>query len=417
MRPLTLTLLLFALAVSINGQWQLRLDSDIRAYQDTGLGILLAGTERSLYGIDARSGERLWRIDSGRMEETSIAPLPGTDLVLLSRDLGNRSRIYALDVVSGGHIWQSDKMRGDVMQLAFDPERDLLAVVTIRNNRGTYGEEFKRKPVVHMLRLSSGDELWRRSFDSDIEMMPSRFGEDLGEISFTLDNYRAPLLLDGRLFLFYDGVTSYDATDGKEKEREKFKVNEGGLALTEADPVFDDRFVYISGRGRVRAVDRRTGNVVWKADDLGNVSEMVVTDGTLFVRTGGRFTRLKDGEIKSKGPFGVSAINTENGDTRWRFKGADKGLTNFVFPDRESILIADSDHIYHLDLATGGRRARFDHDVDDARFLILNERRQAVVGGGDEIAAFTSEGQEAWRARHKAPSRGALRIIAGVALR
>src|SRR5690606_6697631 len=39
------------------------------------------------------------------------------------------------------------------------------------------------------------------------------------------------------------------------------------------------------------------------------------------------------------------------------------------------------------------------------------------VGGGDEIAAFTSEGQEAWRARHKAPSRGALRIIAGVALR
>ena len=67
-------------------------------------------------------------------------------------------------------------------------------------------------------------------------MMPSRFGEGLGEIDFTLDNYRAPLLLDGRLFLFYEGATSYDARTGKEKEREKFKINEDGLALTEADP-------------------------------------------------------------------------------------------------------------------------------------------------------------------------------------
>ena len=209
-------------------------------------------------------------------------------------------------------------------------------------------------------------------------------GADDGELFLERRHAEVLVFDDGRL-----RNASYDAAEGKEKEREKFKMNEGGLALTEADPVFDDRFLYISGRGRVRAVDRRTGNVVWKADDLGNVSEMVISEGTLFVRTGGRFTRLKDGEIRSKGPFGVSAINTENGDTRWRFKGADKGLTNFVFPDRGSILIADSDHIYHLDASTGERRARFDHDVDDARFVILNEGRQAVVGGGDEIAAST----------------------------
>ena len=89
--------------------------------------------------------------------------------------------------------------------------------------------------------LSTGDELWKREFDNEIEMMPSRFGDNLGEIAYTLDNYRAPLLLDGRLFLFYEGSTSYDPRTGKEKERETFKVNENGLALTEADPVFDER--------------------------------------------------------------------------------------------------------------------------------------------------------------------------------
>src|SRR6185369_10836830 len=178
--------------------------------------------------------------------------------------------------------------KGDVMQLAVDPENDLLAVVLVRGASGNAGQELKRKPIVHVLQLSTGNELWKRELDGEIEMMPSRFNSD-GEIAFTLDNYRAPLLIDGRLFLFYEGSTSYDARTGKEKEREKFKINEEGLALTEADPVIDDAHVYVSGRGKIRAVDRRTGQVDWKADDVGNCAEMALIGTTLFIRTGGQF--------------------------------------------------------------------------------------------------------------------------------
>ena len=64
--------------------------------------------------------------------------------------------------------------------------------------------------------MSSGDELWKRDFDSDIEMMPARFGAD-GDVDYTLDNYRAPLLLDGRLYLFYEG--SRRMTPGPERKR------------------------------------------------------------------------------------------------------------------------------------------------------------------------------------------------------
>lgn len=446
MRVLALSVCLLSfLAHTVSSQpaWQAELDSKIRFYQTTDFGILLTVTERRLYALDGQTGERLWRRDTGRINETAITPVPGTDLVLLSRDLGSKSRLEAVDVITGESIWESDKVKGDVMQLAVEPQADLLVVVLVKDARGNAGSELKRKPVVHVLKLSDGEELWKKQLDGDIEMMPSRFGEGLGEIAFTLDNYRAPLLVDGRLFLFYDGATSYDARTGKEKEREKFRINEEGLALTEADPVIDDDRIYLSGRGRIRAVNRQSGNVEWKADDIGNAAEMALVGNTLFVRTGGQFTRLKDGEAQAKGPYGIAAIDTRDGDVKWRYKGADKGLTNFVFADPRTVVLADRDDVITLNAETGRKRDSFEHKVERPQFILLNEAGNIVIGGRDELAAFavrgdsraarienrgvrmygfdstatTDKGRELWRVRHKAPGRGAFRIIAGVALR
>ena len=419
MKTAVLLFSLFFLLISENVAqtvWQTNLDSKVEFYQTTDFGVLIAGTERSLYAVDGQTGERLWRRETGKINETAVTQIPDTDLILFTRDVGSKSILEAIDIVSGDRIWQSEKVKGDVLQLAVDPANDLLAVVLVKNPRGDAGQEFKKKPIVHVLQLSTGKELWKREFDSDIEMMPARFGENLGEIAYTLDNYRAPLLLDSRLFLFYEGATSYDALTGKEKEREKFKINEDGLALTEADPIFDDSKIYISGRGRIRAVDRRTGNVEWKADDLGNAAEMALIGTTLFIRTGGQFTRLKDGEIVSKGPFGVSAIDAKNGKTLWRYKGADKGLTNFVFTDANTVVIADRDDLISIDAKSGKRLANFEHKIEKAQFVLVNERGETVVGGKSTIAAFRDK-REVWRVKHKAPDRGVFRIVAGIALR
>jgi outer membrane protein assembly factor BamB len=413
-------LTIFAALSFAQPAWQSALDSRINFYQTTDFGIVLAGTEKSLYAIDGQTGERIWRRSTGKIQETAVTPVPGTDLILFSIDLGGKSRLEAVDLMTGARLWQSDKVKGDVMQLAADPENDLIAIVLVKDPRGDSGGEFTRKPVVHVLQMSTGEELWKRNFDNQIEMMPARFGENLGDVDHTLDNYRAPLLLDGRLFLFYEGSTSYDARTGKEKERDKFKVNENGLALTEADPIFDDKRVYVSGRGRIRAVDRRTGATDWKADDLGISAEMALVGTTLFVRTGGQFTRLKDGELEEKGPYGVSAIDTSTGKTIWRYKGADKGLTNFAFADANTILIADRDDLITIDAATGKRIAKREHKINKAQFVIVNEGKQAVVGGRSEIAAFDvrdAKRAELWRARHNAPGRGVLRTITGIALR
>lgn len=429
------TLALFALfclsaknvSEASSSSWSIKLDGKIQFYQTTELGALVVGTEKSLYAVDGEGGEIMWRRKNLRLDATDVAPIIGTDLLLLNLEKDKRARLEAVDLMTGKPIWQSDKLKGSVMQLAVDLPNELVAVVLVRDAKANPREGFKRRPTVHLLSLASGDELWRHELDSEVEMMPARWFSDEDndrEAVYTLDNYRAPLFLDGRLYLFYEGVTSLDARTGKERIREKFRVNEDGLVLTEADPIVDGQNLYVSGRGRVRAIARASGKTVWEAKDLGLTPELILTNNQLLVRTGGQFTRLKDGEIAERGPYGVSAIDPATGKILWRWKGADKGITNLALPDAETVLAADRDELIAIDAATGKPQARIKHRIERAAFVLINESGQAVVGGRSEIAAFTPafgdsarDEQAVWRARHEAPGRGVLRTIGAIAAR
>ena len=222
MKIIALFLFLFVSTVSAQSVWQKNLDGKIQFYQTTDFGIMLAGSENSLYAIDGQTGENLWRKRTKGLDETSITPIPATDLILVSSDEGDKSRVEAIDLLSGATLWRSDKVKGDVMQFAVEPSQDLLAVVLVKKAKGKIGEEFKRTPIVHVFRLSSGNELWKKALDSDVQMMPSHFDSE-AEVSYTLDNYRAPLILDGRLYLFYEGATSYDAKHRKRRRARKIQ--------------------------------------------------------------------------------------------------------------------------------------------------------------------------------------------------
>jgi outer membrane protein assembly factor BamB len=410
------TTLLFAVISIAQPVWQTNLNSKIQFYQTTDFGVLLVGTDRNLSAVDGKTGEMLWKRNHAGLDETSISTIPDTDLVLISVDEGDKSRLEAVDLLSGDKIWRSEKVKGDVMHLAVDAENDLLCVIMAKKAKGKVSEKLERTPRIHVLQLSSGREIWKSDLDNDVEMMPTEFAENK-EVSFTFDNYRPPMILDGKLYLFYEGSTIFDARTGKRIERDKFKVNESGLALTEADAIFDDRNVYLSGRGRIRAIDRRSGKTVWKADDLGVTAEIFLVNNILYVRTGGQFTKIKNGETEEKGSFGISAIDTKNGKTLWRFKGGDKGLTNFIFSDANTITVADKDDLIQLDARNGKRTGKIDHKIDKAQFVIQNENNQLVVGGKDTISAFNNNLQKVWTAKHKSPGRGILRITAAIALR
>jgi len=396
--------------------WTAKLDKTVRFYQATDMGVLIVGTEKSLYAIDGSTGEVLWRRKDAALEESDVAAVPDSDLILLSFQKGGRTRVEAVDLFTGDPIWQSDKLRGGLIQMAVDPAANLLAVVLVKDAKEKPKEDFKRHPLLHVLELSTGNELWKHEV-GEVEMMPARWPED-GEVEYTLDNYHSPVFVDGRLYLFYEGLTSFDVRTGKSRLRERYRVNEDGLALTEAAPIFDERFVYTSGHGRVRSISRETGDTEWEAKDLGLTPEMILVGDILYVRTGGQFTRIKNGETVERGPYGVSAIETRSGKVLWRYKGADKGITNLVLPNASTILIADRDDLIDIDATTGKRRARVRHGIERASFGVLNEGGAVVVGGQSEIAAFDpTNGREMWRARHTPPGRGLFRTVAAITAR
>src|SRR5438045_6585012 len=104
-------LLLFATFLSAHAQaWTAKLDKDIRFYQSTELGVVIAGTDKSLYAIDGSTGEILWRRKDTSLDETDVAPVPGTDLLLLSFEKGDKARIEAVDLLNGDSIWRSAKI-------------------------------------------------------------------------------------------------------------------------------------------------------------------------------------------------------------------------------------------------------------------------------------------------------------------
>lgn len=145
---------------------------------------------------------------------------------------------------------------------------------------------------------------------------------------------------------------------------------------------------------------------------------MILTRDVLYARTGGQFARLEDGETVERGPYGISAIDLEKGKVLWRYKGADKGITNVVMPDAATLVVADRDDLMVIDARTGKRRTKISHQVEKAAFVLLNERGEAVVGGKNEIAAFDlASGRNTWRSRHNPPGRGLLRTVAAISAR
>jgi len=168
----------------------------------------------------------------------------------------------------------------------------------------------------------------------------------------------------------------------------------------------------------VRAISRENGDTEWEAKDLGLTPEMILVNNLLYVRTGGQFTRLKDGENVERGSYGVSAIDARTGKVLWRYKGADKGITNLVLPNASTIVVADRDDLIIIDSTTGKRRTRVKHGIERASFGVLNEGGNVVVGGQSEIAAFDpTSGREMWRARHTPPGRGIFRTVTAIAAR
>src|ERR671939_313152 len=101
MRVLMIVLLLALCPALANAgePWSTKLDGGVRFYQSTDVGVLVVGTEKSLYGLEAETGDVLWRRKDARLDETDVAAVPGTDVLLVTLESGSKTRIEGLDIV------------------------------------------------------------------------------------------------------------------------------------------------------------------------------------------------------------------------------------------------------------------------------------------------------------------------------
>src|SRR5258708_15670868 len=79
---LLLLLLVTASNVVAAESWSTKLDGKVRFYQSTDLGVLIVGTEKSLYALDGETGDVLWRRQHAELDETHVAPPPRTAIPL-----------------------------------------------------------------------------------------------------------------------------------------------------------------------------------------------------------------------------------------------------------------------------------------------------------------------------------------------
>src|SRR4051812_45245461 len=154
-RALLIFLALFcAIGVrAADADWSAKFDGEVRFYQTTELGVVVVGTEKSLYALGGETGEVLWLRKGVELDETDVAPVPGTDILLLSLQKGSKTRVEAVDLFTGDVLWQSDKVQGGVMQMAVDTESNLLAATFVKDTKDHAREGFKRRPTVHVFDL------------------------------------------------------------------------------------------------------------------------------------------------------------------------------------------------------------------------------------------------------------------------
>src|SRR5215212_3966937 len=88
-------LLLLSAGTRAAEPWAAKLDAGVRFYQTTDVGVLVVGTEKSLYGVEAETGDVLWRRKDARLDETDVAAVPGTDVLLVTLEGGSKSRLEA----------------------------------------------------------------------------------------------------------------------------------------------------------------------------------------------------------------------------------------------------------------------------------------------------------------------------------
>ncbi|HXD34807.1 MAG TPA: PQQ-binding-like beta-propeller repeat protein [Pyrinomonadaceae bacterium] len=354
---LIFALLFGALYTVCHGEtlWTHKPAEDIKWYRLNESGTLLVGTDSSLYALEPETGQIAWKRDDLRgIAEYQVQEIPGTPLLLAPQNSGSfqkGTKLYALDILTGKTVWETEKLKGVTVQVTPVYEKDMVVLLTVQDNSRS-----KDKPDIIALRLSDGSMLWESEFTDNVDL----YGIERGSKYFPkydLSGAQPPIYEADSIYFTYAGLHRFDLTTGKLMWKVSYDVTEGKIKKGNAQAVIDGDTIFTSAKGQVRAIDKASGNIKWTSKDFGGaIAEMQRRDNVLYGRLGGTFYDFGKREYSLKKPLGVVALDKATGAPIWSYDKADDSITNMaLFPDLNTLLIADSKNLIGLDTTSTGK--------------------------------------------------------------
>lgn len=340
---------------SAQSLWTHRPTEDIKWYRLNESGTLLVGTDNTIYELDPESGQTVWKRDDMKgINEFQVQEIPSTPLLLVSQNSGKftkGTKLFALDVLTGQTVWETDKLKGSTVQVTPIYDRDMVVIMTVTDN-----SRQKDKPDLIALKLSDGTALWESEFTDSVDLYGMERGSKYFP-KFDLSGAQPPIYDGDSLYMTYAGLHRFDLNTGKLVWRVAYDVTEGKIKRGNAQAIIDGDVIYTSAKGQLRAIDKATGAVRWTSKDFGGaVAEVQLRGDVLYGRLGGTFYDFGKRDYSIKKPLGVAAIDKKTGATTWFYDKADDSITNMVlFPETNTLLIADSKNLIGLDTNSSGK--------------------------------------------------------------
>lgn len=319
------------------------LDSDIRFHLVHDTGIIIVGTEQTIYGFDPATGAEKWKIEKlmKNYDVDSVKPLPGLPFMVYQVKEGFIAppKIRCLDILTGQVVWEmnpqvpeASAMRilkkmskdppefspGELVAVATDPERGQLLIGTAVVTGSAVpvlwqGKAGKSKPenlsngAVLGVNLETGkiNFLYALPEESSYAEAPPQVVGDLVVLDWLgLHTFK---VADGAPIA---GLKMERALKGGRMGKKKTLSNTNGLTQVE------NGIAYMVAGEKVVAIDINSGALKWETKELGTaLPEMYLVGDKLVARMGGTFIYYEGGDPKFKemSPYGVVILDKATG--------------------------------------------------------------------------------------------------------
>ncbi len=358
--------------------------------------------------IDMETGALRWNTDKYQeVTEGAVVYVPEEEGFAISL----KKELVFIKAHTGEEVWNTSKFIGTVGKYVYNSaDRTMVMVNFMPSGLMAFFTGFKNQ--IARINMTNGDIIWENTYVGRAErkVITRTFLYDL-DIS------------NDKVFLRMNGMQVYDYNTGANLWSAAFdytadvvKAPQGAIKFgvygAVAEPVIVGEDIYVLDMSNkrsqyVKKYDIQTGKLIWTSREIKDaraIPGMNVVGNKVALQIGGRVEtqfhrRYKSGddwitewgvtfpEVK---PFGVQALNTNDGTLAWESEKFRKGITNSITFDNYYI-VCSGKALYGIDINTGEEKYEVPAakgGVGQASLILPYQDHIVVVIGEKGVSTF-----------------------------